>query len=1311
MVSARLPVVKVCPMTSLATLHHGNAHSFLISCLESPSEEAAPFKALFVANSAAIVCSSQHVCATHAMTSCSSPHVCATHAMTSLIGQITVLSKTINTTTVPLAVELEEVNPHLRGGRVENHLGTSPPPPPPPVHLTEIRTSISPSSAVELNTTSALANYATEAAIELNTTSALANYATECGERAEGEKGQTDKCEDLVPDTNLRPVRGWLVFITGRYEPPRSSGENTTQPIRDPLVDPSRDRLALALPSLSRGIFYFVVCWWVCRFFSLGTGSLPLADCRWSRQRSAVARSSQPSYRGCMDHLLADNTTPSLVAPTDCSDGRPSDTEELLGRQHDCSASDKERNHKANVRSAASGQRRQLNFEVSTSAKNKTNGGLMSWERGGDKPCLAQSEADEYNPLAIRSCDVSFRSTVVSKLGVCEIVCEHATSLRPSALSSASLKPILWNGGRDSERRGVDSQPTKVSFRTNNNRWISETVDGTSYRTGVLIKRGRQVQLHSCVSPRDLDLTCPQGRRHVFVGAPLLQSFLPPLIPSVSLLYLPSAVVMLREIPPTKEKKRKVWDKEAMTEAVTAVRENKMGYLRAPRMYGVPKGTIERYAKDSRSIGELLNVKLGKKPVLPQVLEEKLVQYCVQMDERFFGLRRSDIKRLAFQLAIQNGLSHPFCLGKEAAGKKWLCSFLGSAAVVTTSPYKNTLMEKEAKKAENQKKKLDKTGMKITGPNSKPATSAVSTSKTKTVSVFSSKASTSKKKAKIILMIPKKWMNVMLSAYCAVVCFQRTMVGKNGENVHSVFSGVMRNAEFECDVSVEGGVDPGGQERQEFSFTLYDFDGHGKITKDDIAGLVTTIYETVGSSIKVPHYGSKTIKVKLTVSPDQRKKDQGEDTPIETAPQNNGGDKGNLSQPAPPTHKVKFKRDLNVTIRESRSPRRPPHRRRRCGVGLPAENNSYSSSWGSENNEDGTADVSEDDADEALVEEEVRELGSHHSTPKTNKESSSGRHPRGYQQHSSAGHRHPHCTGGESQAPSQPVLLRHRNKKPQSSSLQREELLQIIQANMEKNNLSFQTSRKPCVDRVEPRQTRSRHKLHYLSTGDCPDSRYLDLAGVDTHSPDCRYDKFLGAVVCTSNKHASIGYHHQPCRSRGHHRSRSHDLSGAFRYHLLDSNHHHSYVDPLAHQPTRLYVHHARSKSHEAEFGYEHRHDRKFPSIVVGHSSSPHHLKHRNREQDQARAMAQVVRWLEQEFSSTLNTTAKLNAKNISGSAKSPPTSPTKAPSQPQSPGAPKSEETPTSPTLSSAERHEHHHVHEHVHHHYHHYQETPVLV
>nr|CAD7403184.1 unnamed protein product [Timema cristinae] len=78
-----------------------------------------------------------------------------------LLDKVTVNLASYHTTTGKLfdkvTVDLEEVNPHLRGGRVENHLGK-----PPPVHPTEIRTSISSSSAVELNTTSALANYATE---------------------------------------------------------------------------------------------------------------------------------------------------------------------------------------------------------------------------------------------------------------------------------------------------------------------------------------------------------------------------------------------------------------------------------------------------------------------------------------------------------------------------------------------------------------------------------------------------------------------------------------------------------------------------------------------------------------------------------------------------------------------------------------------------------------------------------------------------------------------------------------------------------------------------------------------------------------------------------------------------------------------------------------------------------------------------------------------------------------------------------------------------------------------------------------------
>nr|CAD7585920.1 unnamed protein product [Timema genevievae] len=61
--------------------------------------------------------------------------------------------------------------------------------------------------------------------------------------------------------------------------------------------------------------------------------------------------------------------------------------------------------------------------------------------------------------------------------------------LWPLALSSPSLKPNLWDGGREGERRGVASQPTKVSFLANKNRWITETVDGASYRTEVMARK------------------------------------------------------------------------------------------------------------------------------------------------------------------------------------------------------------------------------------------------------------------------------------------------------------------------------------------------------------------------------------------------------------------------------------------------------------------------------------------------------------------------------------------------------------------------------------------------------------------------------------------------------------------------------------------------------------------------------------------------------------------------------------------------------------------------------------------------------
>ncbi|KAL3277190.1 hypothetical protein HHI36_012541 [Cryptolaemus montrouzieri] len=110
--------------------------------------------------------------------------------------------------------------------------------------------------------------------------------------------------------------------------------------------------------------------------------------------------------------------------------------------------------------------------------------------------------------------------------------------------------------------------------------------------------------------------------------------------------------------------KRKTWDHAAMIQAVNAVRRKEIGYLRAAKQFGVPKGTLERYVKKDVRAEDLVQVRMGRRPALPIDLEAELESYCKEMDRRFYGLRLQDIKYMAFQLAIKNNLRHPSVLLK-----------------------------------------------------------------------------------------------------------------------------------------------------------------------------------------------------------------------------------------------------------------------------------------------------------------------------------------------------------------------------------------------------------------------------------------------------------------------------------------------------------------------------------------------------------------------------------------------------------------------------------------------------------------------
>jgi hypothetical protein len=79
---------------------------------------------------------------------------------------------------------------------------------------------------------------------------------------------------------------------------------------------------------------------------------------------------------------------------------------------------------------------------------------------------------------------------------------------------------------------------------------------------------------------------------------------------------------------------RKLWDKEKMTRAIRSVRAGQMGYKRAAKQFNVPKGALERYVKDNtKSLEELVQVNLGRRPILPDHIESELLKYCNEMPD------------------------------------------------------------------------------------------------------------------------------------------------------------------------------------------------------------------------------------------------------------------------------------------------------------------------------------------------------------------------------------------------------------------------------------------------------------------------------------------------------------------------------------------------------------------------------------------------------------------------------------------------------------------------------------------------------
>lgn len=127
---------------------------------------------------------------------------------------------------------------------------------------------------------------------------------------------------------------------------------------------------------------------------------------------------------------------------------------------------------------------------------------------------------------------------------------------------------------------------------------------------------------------------------------------------------------------------RQAWSKESMELAISEVISGKCGYLKASQMFNVPQSTLEDRVRKARRQNltpsdASTKVSMGRySSVFSQEQEQELVDHILDMESRLFGLTLTDVRKLAYELAVRNNIKHPFNDDHKMAGKDWLYGFL-----------------------------------------------------------------------------------------------------------------------------------------------------------------------------------------------------------------------------------------------------------------------------------------------------------------------------------------------------------------------------------------------------------------------------------------------------------------------------------------------------------------------------------------------------------------------------------------------------------------------------------------------------------
>jgi hypothetical protein len=108
---------------------------------------------------------------------------------------------------------------------------------------------------------------------------------------------------------------------------------------------------------------------------------------------------------------------------------------------------------------------------------------------------------------------------------------------------------------------------------------------------------------------------------------------------------------------------------DSMAAALCDVKSGHVSYGAASKLYNIPKTTIYRHHKHPDL------KKQGRPPVFGEEFERELAQHVKTFDDQLFGLNVLDVQKLAYQMAVRNGIPHRFNNETQMAGRRWIAGF------------------------------------------------------------------------------------------------------------------------------------------------------------------------------------------------------------------------------------------------------------------------------------------------------------------------------------------------------------------------------------------------------------------------------------------------------------------------------------------------------------------------------------------------------------------------------------------------------------------------------------------------------------